>query len=283
MKIESRRGVDRAASNRGRKSGNTYSGNYYLAPVSFTLADGTVVSTAPILVLGITSASCAPGHPKCNDHPPKPDLHYLGVGFDRGATSSADSFTSPVDNAFLQVAGATDGAMTPGYVLSTSGVTLGITSTEGYSLDALTPSSIVSGDWVTAAGCYGFPDLAGVGPFCGTLLLDVGIVEMFIDLQPAERPQDAVEPAACTDPTEVGKLTCKVPGGTTMQIVAGSPSAPALSYEFAVSDTPSGPAPTYVQWINAANVFVNIGRRPLTTYDYMFDAHCGNVGFKQVN
>lgn len=257
-------------------SGNTYAGNYYLAPVSVQLANGAVISSSPIKVLAITSAYCAPGYPKCEQNPPKPDLHYLGVGFDRSPTNPQDLLGRPVDNPFLHLAVPTgSGDVSPGYVLGGNAIQLGITSTTGYATVPLAPSATVPGDWTTMSGCYGFPDLPAPNQFCGTLLLDVGIVEMFLDLAPADRPAQAV----AQDCPKGGNASC-VPVGTTMHIVAGSPSSPAASYAFTVADRPQGPAPTYAQWIDSSNVFVNTGRRPLLAYDYLYDARCGNVGFR---
>lgn len=257
-------------------SGNTYAGNYYLAPVSVRLANGSVISSSPIKVLAITSAYCAPGYPKCEQNPPKPNLHYLGVGFDRSPTNPQDQLGRPVDNPFLHLAVPTgDGDVSPGYVLGGNTIQLGITSTAGWGTVPLTPSATVPGDWTTMSGCYGFPDLPAPNQFCGTLLLDVGIVEMFLDLAPADRPAGA----EAQDCPKGGSATC-VPIGTSVQIIAGSPSAPAATYAFTVADEPQGPAPTYAQWIDSSNVFVNTGRRPLLAFDYLYDARCGNVGFR---
>lgn len=257
-------------------SGNTYAGNYYLAPVSVQLANGSVISSSPIKVLAITSAYCAPGYPKCEQNPPKPNLHYLGVGFDRSPTNPQDQLGRPIDNPFLHLAVPTgDGDVSPGYVLGGNTIQLGITSTTGYGTVPLTPSTTVPGDWTTMSGCYGFPDLPAPNQFCGTLLLDVGIVEMFLDLSPDDRPSAAV----AQDCPKGGSASC-VPVGTNVQILAGSPSSPAASYTFTVASEPQGPAPTYAQWIDSSNVFVNTGRRPLLAFDYLYDARCGNVGLR---
>ena len=69
-------------------SGNTYSGNYYLARVSVHIQGGTVVQTIPIVVLGINKAYCTgPSTKPCHKNPPSPTLHYLGVGFTSTATA----------------------------------------------------------------------------------------------------------------------------------------------------------------------------------------------------
>jgi hypothetical protein len=252
-------------------SGNTFAGSYYLAPVSLETSAGTIIQTNPILVLAVDSGFCAPGYPNCT--PPGTDIHYLGVGFDRNNTTAGDAFDSPADNAFLQITDANNGTdISPGYTLSGDDATVGITSTSGFNLVALTPNQSVPGDWKTAPGCYQFPTLSHPNQFCGTLLLDVGIDSMFLDLMPAKRPAGAVNPADSTT----------LPTGLNVSILAGTPKSPGLSYSFAYA--PSSPAtsvaPTKVTWINSSKIFVNTGRDVLFGDDYMFDGRCGNVGFQ---
>jgi hypothetical protein len=74
-----------------------------------------------------------------------------------------------------------------------------------------------------------------------------------------------------------------VPDGMRMQILAGTPSDPAMSYGFTVEAEPSGPAPKCVEWIDSSQIFVNTGRWPLFAFDYLFDARCGNAGFRPLS
>jgi hypothetical protein len=259
-------------------SGNTFAGNYYLARISFKASDGSIVKTIPIKVLGVTAAYCAPGnYPNCNSNPPGTNIFYLGVGFDRNSTTANDDFNSPADNAFLQIDDDNNSTnISPGYVLNGDDATVGITSTSGYGLAALTANRSVPGDWNATPGCYGFPTLPGRNQFCGTLLMDVGITEMFLDLPPARRPADAVDP----------NNDSKLPKGLETSITAGTAANPAMSYTFdyAKSDTPTDVAPTDVTWVKPkpghAPIFVNTGRDVLFGFNYMYDASCGNTGFE---
>ncbi len=260
-------------------SGRIFSGHYYLAPVSFAVEGGGIVKTPPMLVLAIDEQTCAESHPSCRPDP-DPQLHYLGVGFARGA-GAADGFVSPADNAFLRLAEA-GGDVSPGYVLTGRGITIGIPSTDGYTLQPLAPSTTAPGDWSTAPGCFAFPDLPEPNQFCGNFLLDVGLLEMFLDLAPSRRPEGSAEEVRCRGGRDGSRCTY-VPEGTRVQIVAGTPDAPAMSYEFALRREPVGPEPTYAQWIDREAVFVNVGRRPLFRFHYMVDARCGNVGFARVD
>lgn len=255
-------------------SGFVFTGNYYLAPVSMELADHTYVQTNPILVLAIDGAHCKASHLGCTA--PTPDIHYLGIGFDRNKTGAGDLFDSPSENVALELTDAQNGTdINGGYILSQNGVTLGITSANsaGFNLITLDSNQPVPGDWLPEHGCYQFTTLVGSPQFCGNLLLDVGIAEMFLDLSFDQRPTGSYD------------SNNKVPDGVGMNIQAGSTSNPAMSYNFTAVQPPAqptGPAPTYVRWINDDNIFVNTGRRPLLNFDYLYSGQCGEVGFKPV-
>lgn len=257
-------------------SGYVFTGHYYLAPVSVELASGSFVQSNPILVLAIDGVHCQSGYNKCKA-PKHADLHYLGIGFDRNSTGTGDLFDSPSENAFLELTDAQNGTdINQGYILSTQGVTAGITASNasGFNMVTLTPNTTVPGDWNPEPGCFQFTTLAGSPQFCGNLLLDVGISEMFIDLSFGQRP------AGSFDPNNY------VPSGLGMNIEAGSKTQPAMSYNYTTVQPPvqpSGPAPTFSQWVNDKNVFVNTGRRPLLNYNYLYSGRCGEVGFQPLS
>jgi hypothetical protein len=223
-------------------SGNTFAGSYYLAPVSLKDSDGDIVQTNPILVLAVDTGFCAPGYPNCTQ--PGTEIHYLGVGFDRNNTTAGDAFDSPADNAFLEIADAENGTdISPGYMLSADNAKIGIVGTSNFKLAALTPNTSVPGDWNAAPGCYQIPTLPGRNQFCGSLLMDVGIDSMFLDLVEAKRPAGAV------DSSDASTL----PTGLEVSIIAGTPANPALSYsfEYPPSAAAAGVGPTKVTWINS--------------------------------
>jgi hypothetical protein len=257
-------------------SGLIFTGNYFLAPVSVELKDHTIVQTNPILVLAVDGVHCDPHHKGCVV-PSNSKLHYLGVGFDRNSTGSGDLFDSPSENAFLELTDAQNGTdINQGYILSTGGVTLGVTgaNSSGFKLITLDPNSTVPGDWNPEPGCYQFTTLAGSPQFCGNLLLDVGIDEMFIDLSSDKRPAGSFD------------STGRVPSRVGMNIQAGTKSSPAMSYDFTVVQpptTPTGSAPVFVQWVNHSQIFVNTGRLPLLNFNYLYSGQCGQVGFQSVN
>jgi hypothetical protein len=263
-------------------SGNTYSGNYYLAPVRIQLNSGAV-QTQTIMVLAIDKAYCTgPTSRSCYTNPPTPDLHYMGVGFNRNNTTGGDLFNSPAYNAFLHITNTNNGTdVTPGYLLSpndshtVTGLKLGIDSVAGYSVVNLSPNSAVPSDFLPQSGCFIFPGSPSPNKFCGTALLDVGIDYMFLDLPKAQWP------AGTHDSNDL------VPAGVSMQVLMGSLVSPApLDYTFsAVNGTPPPPfsaTPAKVQWIDNPTIFINTGRRPLYIYNYLYNGQCGQVAFKSI-
>jgi hypothetical protein len=264
-------------------SGNTYAGNYYLAPVRIQTSSSTV-QTQTIMVLAINKAYCSgPTTKSCyTGSAPTPNLHYMGVGFNRDGTTGGDLFTSPVYNAFLHLTNASNGTdITPGYYLTPNdntaptGLRLGISSTTGYTPVNLSPNPAVPGDFLPQSGCFSFPP-ASPNQFCGTALLDVGIDYMFIDLPKAQWPAGT------------HNSSDQVPAGVDMEILMGSSVMPApLQYPFTTVLPPTSPpantaTPTQVQWIDNPTIFVNTGRRPLYIYNYLYNGQCGQVAFKHL-
>lgn len=276
-------------------SGNTYSGHYYLAPLRIQTNTDTV-ATQPIMVLAIDKAFCSgPRTPTCNTHPPTPDLRYIGVGFNRPGSVPPDStlqnlIRTPAANAFLHINNANNGIdVTPGYYIypsamsPTVGLRLGFNAATAAShqIFDLTPDPAVPGDFLTEYGCYAFTNTTPPVQFCGTLLLDIGISEMFLDLPRAQWP------AGTFDINDKDKVPLTIPP-FNMSIVAGT--ANQMSYTFDVVQScpapgsPNAVAPCYVQWSDTTAsglISVNTGRRALYKNHYFYQGQCGQVGFEQ--
>jgi hypothetical protein len=276
-------------------SGDTFSGNYYLAPLRVQLSNNTIVETQPIMVLAINNAYCSgPPTEKCHSQaPPTPNLHYIGVGFNRpggvppvgtvpaGQATLPNLFSSPAANAFLHVTDASNGTdVSPGYYLTpgdtgTSGLALGINSTTNYQLYSLTPNPTVPGDFLTEAGCYTFTNATPPVTFCGTLLVDVGIPQMYLDLPIAEWPANVID------------NTGEVKAGKTLTITAGNTDQ--MSYSFTAVQACPGTTPAtpcFVQMVDSTatgQIFINTGRNVLNQYDLFYQGQCGQMGFYDVN
>jgi hypothetical protein len=236
--------------------GNSFTGNYYLAPVDFQLSKGAI-KTSRIMVLVLT--------------PGQQNLRYLGIGFNRENSAFEDLFQTPADNAFLHLTDKSNGTdISPGYYVGGASIALGITSTDGYNLIPLTTTGAKAlGEYGDASGCFNFPAADNPGPFCGDMLFDIGIEDMYLGLDDFQRP----------DGYNTGGV---VTSGDVVNIIGGSPSSQALCYSFTAGVT-SLITPSAANWTQPptpCGVFFNTGRRALAAYNYMYDATCGNVGFE---
>ncbi len=257
-------------------SGNEFIGFVYLAPV--TLQMGTErATTDPIRLLAVMSSACHPKKP-CTKAPPYANFHYLGVGFDRSLTSTADPFQSPRDNALLAIE-STAGTMTQGYTLSGATIQAGITSANSAAPNPakLTASTTYPGDWQGLPMCVTFPTAADPNPTpsCGAMLMDVGIPEMFITFQNSDDKPTAVKDGLAAN--------------QQITITAPDPSKPALTLSFSsgpaggASPPATGMAPSEVEVsvlsTSSSPVFINTGRHVLFENTYIFNAQAGTVGF----
>ena len=239
---------------------NSFTGNYYLAPVSLQQSNGGAVGTSRIMVLVLSAGQ---------------SLHYLGIGFNRENYAFEDLFQTPADNAFLHLTDDSNGTdISPGYQIGAASVSLGVTSTSGYNLIPLTSAGAqVPGEYADAAGCFNFPGaIDNAGPFCGNMLFDIGIGDMYLGIDDFQRPAGY----------DTGQL---VTTGDTVNIIGGSPSSPALCYSF-TSGGNSLITPYAANWVQpptACGVFFNTGRVGLAAYNYTYDATCGNIGFQPLN
>jgi hypothetical protein len=232
-------------------------GHYYRAVVTFESA-GSRAITVPVTMLGVEKLACDPKYPKCSiRNRSAQGVGVLGVGFGRKESIGT--------NPFLQIAAMVRGSMHPGYIVSTSSVTLGLTAenTRGFRFIPLIRNG---SDWLGATGCFGFPGRPGYERMCGTILVDTGIPSMIVSLAAALRPPD---------------LKTDIPSGTAIAIAAPAFDNAEVSYRFSVGDR-GAPTPSAIRWSKATgdNAFVNTGRNLIRAYDYLYDAKCGRIGFR---
>lgn len=237
----------------------SFTGNYYLAPVDLQKSGGGAVETSRIMVLVLSAGQ---------------SLHYLGIGFNRENFTYEDLFQTPADNAFLHLTDSSNGTdISPGYQIGAASLSLGIASTTGYDLIPLTTAGAhVPGEYADAAGCFSFPGAPGNPAFCGNMLFDIGIEDMYLGLDDFQRPTGY-------------DTSSSVTSGEAVNIIGGSPSSPAMCYSFSSGGT-SLITPATANWVQPptpCGVFFNTGRRGLAAYNYMYDATCGNVGFQPLS
>ena len=262
-------------------SGNEFVGFTYLAPI--TLEMGTATVTAPIRLLAVEAVSCFLAGTCSNAS--AATFHYLGIGFDRESKQAQDPFASPSDNALLQAGDSSPATFAPGYILNPSSITAGITAADStaFGTESLTASPRSPGDYLGAPGCISFPaTLNGPAtPTCGSLLVDVGISQMYVTFR-----------------TKKDKFTALPSGGlpANQAITITTPGeSPALSYSFSSGPTAGGVSPPQIGQAPTSvdvsvtklaaiptmegQVFLNLGRNAIATNSYLFDAASGQIGF----
>jgi len=269
-------------------SGFEFAGFTYLAPVTLSM-NGVKPFGNPIRMLGVVTSACAPGK-SCSGPPQFSDFHYMGVGIDRENNTFADPFASPGDNALLSIRSTNSSPMSQGYLLSGGSVRVGLTAATGvtYSKQQLAPNTANPGDWNAAAGCVSFPTPGAPPPIplCGSLLMDIGIQQMYISVAPGQMPAAVQGGLASTQ---------------TVQVTSPNTTSPALSYSFVagprvnnrLTPNPVGQAPSYVSLFSSStdisgqaftgSMQVNTGRYVLFGSNYMFNAQKGQIGFKSLS
>jgi len=217
-----------------------------------------------------------------------PDFGMMGVGYDRGVAAAR--------NPFLNLVQMRTGNMSPGYIVSASGITLGVSeqALRGFSLIPLqraAASAAGGADWQAPNACAGFPASGSDYQVCGKLLPDTGITYMM--LTPTRQPpvpaklqqklSTPAKPASGHAAATTATTSLVVPEGTPMTLAIGPAAQPVFSYDFEVGGaTPA--TPDSVQWrgpLDAPPAHINSGRHVLAATDYAYDAACGRAGFRE--
>lgn len=253
------------------------------APDSCAAYDGTLALSSLALSSGGTQVlqhctTIAPG------------FGMMGVGYDRGVPAAR--------NPFLNLAQMRAGSMSPGYIVSASGITLGVSkqALQGFSMIPLqraAASADGGADWQAPNACASFPASGSDYQVCGKLLPDTGINYMM--LTPTRQPpvpeqlQQKISAPATPASTTAGHATSTtslvVPEATQTTLAVGPAGHPVFSYDFKVGGaTPA--TPDSVQWRGPLDVppaHINSGRHILAAADYAYDAACGRAGFRSAS
>lgn len=202
----------------------------------------------------------------------------FGIGFDRSGqgTQPTDDRRNQAYNAFLNLAEMRSGQMRPGYVISATGVQLGLDgSVADYAYTDLVPTGLPQGsqsapDWQPATGTLDYRDTTSG---TGQIVIDMGIPSGILTL-PGEKPTTRFD----------GKMTVNLlnSGGTVRYTIDESqtdnllnPTAVAFFDPLAGNYTENMPP--------QSRQFFNTGRRLFAAFDYLYDAAGGFLGLKVGN
>ena len=269
-------------------SGIVLSGDFYMASVKIGTDASYAIAQVPILVA--TSQTCLPNARNCTaSNNPQPAM--FGVGFGQEAASQPDGI--PSHNAFLNIVNINGTAVTPGapgspgnltsgYIVTSTGVTLGLTAanTQGFNLVPLVWNDThnSSSDWNRAPATLTIAGYTGIG----TVLADTGVPSMYVT-----PPQGSNVPTTGT--TVLCLYAPCAAAGVSVVVDIGLPGSPIASYSFTIG-TDGGPvagstlaAPEFVTVDPAApDTFVNTTYHFFNAFNYAYDYVDGVVGIQAV-
>jgi hypothetical protein len=278
-----------------------YVGRLVELPVRFDgEADSWATAKVPVLIVdrswrcpwyrpGKDTFECPPG-PNGEKAVERETAHitYMGVGFGRNGPEDGMSHATPHMNPFLNINDIdgmpnTPGSLRTGYIITTRGVHLGLSSNamREFTFESLQPGVTHdkdARDWAMARMCF---SINGEGESCGAMLVDTGIAQMYI------RPDEGVSIPIVTirNPNKHGyaKMVQRVKRGTKIAIAFPSFDHQTTSYSFTVGEG-SVVEPDFVVPARATSApFVNTGRNFLQGYSIAFDAIGGRFGFHPVH
>jgi hypothetical protein len=277
-------------------SGIIFTGDWYKALVNL-YSGTTMVAQSTVPVMAVTHSACTQGARACDPNTIDPTgsaTHYFGIGF---AGGSGQPQGTPDKNAFLNVTNITGSGLlpSPGYILSTQGVQIGLTSinTQGFALIKLEPllapdatqwqtapaSASVLTDWQHARATITVNGRSG----SGGILFDTGVTTAFLT------PPIGVTPMTGMGPTGAECNGSKPPScavsGTTVQVSLSNQTIPVASWNYTVganngsqSGNPVSPFAVSIE-LNSPP-FLNATVRFLQAFNYLYDAANGFIGLK---
>lgn len=257
-------------------SGRIMQGRYVLSAVTVIGKNGAAITTRPIPVLAVDSVNCLASARNCEPREQPRGIAMLGVGFAREADRQTAG--TPDKNPFLNLPAmgrpGSPGPIARGYILGRRHVQVGLTPGDVGAQFVTTPLTRdpQRDDWAPPQACIAVAQR--MPPACGTLLVDTGVTAMYLSL-PDSQTSDREILNARGEPL--------LADGVELAILP-PPGASAPSYRFVVGDPSNPVAPERVVLVGEGRrpPFVNTTVRLLNTYDYLFDADAGRIGFRAV-
>ncbi|CAN5911518.1 hypothetical protein BH11PSE3_BH11PSE3_39550 [soil metagenome] len=248
-------------------SGRVLQGDRYTTDVVIQRDEYTPAATARVQVLRVTRITCLERARDCRPENNPRGVAFMGVGFARNAAQGTESGASknPFTSLVSLASGAPVSSVRPGYIVTRSGVHLGMTAelTRNFAFIKLAPSA---GSHPGAPEWSATPMAVSVNGATGngTILVDTGINYMFLS-----PPEGAG--------LERGR---RVPEGSRITLFMPDQRNPQPAfYGFTVGERGNPMHPERVETVQDRGVFVNTGRMFLEGFDYLYDALGGYVGF----
>jgi hypothetical protein len=251
-----------------------------------TFYDGsTPVATSLVPVLGVEQevvCQSYSGGGTCGNIPLHSakgrEIAYMGVGFGREEDHQPQG--TPDKNPLLNlntIAGrAVAGVFNRGYIIGSTGVTVGLTSvnTRGFSFIKLIPSNEYSGDWMPASMCV---QINGSPCSPGSVLVDTGIPQSYVTVPSSVQ----FETVQVRDPSDRSKTVGVLASGTVVAVnLPGLPNPVAVDSFTVGQHAPVEPLLVIPFRSDTRKPFVNTGRHFLRQFQFLYDARNGYVGLK---
>ena len=263
-------------------SGIVENGSFYLTNVVIYQNSSTPLATARVTVLEVTSVTCLPNHPKCKPNADPTGVAYMGVGFDRGASSTQPPAPYNNTNPFINIVSLASGqpvsSLAPGYIITNSGVTLGLSSsaTNNFAFVKLLPNATNSPPQPAPAWNQApVTILVGGKQNSGVILPDSGINYAYLTPPPGASITTTTKNPSCNSPV------CLQSNNTIQIYLPGQTSPQAAFYTFTTGASGNALQPSSVS-LNPASTtaFLNTGREFYAGFDYVYDPINGYVGYR---
>lgn len=238
-------------------SGNTYRGQWVKVPVVLGVPaawDGT--GDYPVAYIEVFAF----------DRPDDFNRGVFGIGFGIGGQADGGPARNPLLHLSYQGA-----HLRNGYIISTEGVDVGLTSlnTESFAFIALDRDASRA-DWMQPFGSVTLSgDFSPDGFYVDLpILMDTGIENMILWLNADSAPPNLASESA-------------FPAGISVNVSAppaGLEDEPALQYSFVTGYSSQAMAPSQVEW--RVGNGINTRRNVLAGADYLYDAAAGRIGFR---
>jgi hypothetical protein len=194
----------------------------------------------------------------------------LGIGFAIGGKADGGPARNPLLNLTYQGM-----SLSAGYIISSSAIELGLTSTNtaGFAFIQLTMNDCGT-DWMQPQGSVAMsgPDITTTFQQDLPVLMDTGIAEMILWLSADLMPLKNV--AVNTQFPPNYEISIALPPTDT-----GTDSV--LQYSFTTGDSSQPMSPSEVVWNIGSGI--NTGANVLAGYDYLYDSDGGRIGFRAIS
>jgi hypothetical protein len=241
-------------------SGRIMRGHWVTTSFTIIGAGDNSVQTEPMPVLAVDRVDCLPHARDCDPNQSVDRIAMIGVGFAREGDRQSQS--TPDKNPFLHILPNEGGAQRHGYVLTSTGVSIGLSNenTRGPFEYVKLRRNERDTDWAPLPACLSIN--AVMPPACGSLLVDTGVASAFMTVPEQQAPGNQLQP------------------GDTVAVSLPHEDGFSPLYTFSVDDgSPLTPDRIHLR-VARERVFLNTSFHFLNGFDVLFDADEGYVGFR---